>query len=98
MVGQARRPPVFGQSAKGNFESHRSPAVQLCPIPWTDVCLDAPLDGYSDKPGWINTTLNWEIGRRSHSGLQRALQVQVSTLEVFDAIVAYAKQIDLKVN
>ncbi len=65
-------------------------------IPWTDVGLDVPLNGYSDKLGWINTTLNWDLVADPAPDSNGRYKY-VSTLEAFDAIVAYAKQIGLKV-
>lgn len=65
-------------------------------IPWTDAGLDVPLDGYSDKLGWINTTLNWDLVA-DPTPASNGHYKYVSTLEAFDAIVAYAKQIGLKV-
>jgi aryl-phospho-beta-D-glucosidase BglC (GH1 family) len=65
-------------------------------IPWTDTGLDAPLDGYNDKLGWINTTLNWDLVADPAPD-SKVRYRYVPTLDAFDIIVAYAARIGLKV-
>ena len=65
-------------------------------IPWSDAGLNAPLDGYRDDLGWINTTLNWDLvadPKPDADGRYR----YITTLHLFENVVAYAGRIGLKV-
>ena len=65
-------------------------------IPWTDLGLNAPLNGYSDRLGWINTTLNPELLASDTPNAQGRYRY-VTTLVAFQRIVDYAGEIGLKV-
>lgn len=65
-------------------------------IPWIDLGLDTPLHGYSDRLGWINTTLNPEL-LASDTPRADGRYTYVTTLTAFRRIVDYAGEIGLKV-
>jgi endoglucanase len=65
-------------------------------IPWTDAGLNTPINGYDDKLGWIDTTLNRDLvadQAPDASGHYR----YVTALQLFEKVVGYAGQIGLKV-
>lgn len=65
-------------------------------IPWTDAGLDTPLDGYSDKLGWIHTQLNEDLVADTTPDA-RGRYRHVTLIQLLEKIVAYAGQIGLKV-
>jgi endoglucanase len=65
-------------------------------IPWSDAGLNAPLDGYTDKLGTINTTSNIDLVADPTPDAGGHYKY-VTTLRLFEKIVAYAGQIGLKV-
>jgi len=65
-------------------------------IPWIDIGLQAPLDGYTDRLGWINTSLNPELIADPEPDA-RGRYRYVTTLTAFERIVDYAGKIGLKV-
>lgn len=79
---------VLDSIADGGFNTVR--------IPWTDAGLNAPLNGYNDKLGWIHTTLNWDLVADPTPGADGRYKY-VTTLQLFEKVVAYAGQIGLKV-
>lgn len=65
-------------------------------IPWTDAGLDTPLDGYSDKLGWIHTQLNEDLVADTTPDA-RGHYRHVTLIQLLEKVVAYAGQIGLKV-
>jgi len=65
-------------------------------IPWTDAGIDAPLNGYDDKLGWIHTTLNEQLVASAMPDADGHYRY-VTTLQLFEKVVAYAGEIGLKV-
>lgn len=65
-------------------------------IPWTDAGLDTPLNGYNDKLGWIHTTLNQDLVADPTPDAQGHYRY-VTTMQLFEKVVAHAGQIGLKV-
>ena len=79
---------VLDSIADGGFNTVR--------IPWTDAGLNAPLNGYNDKLGWIHTTLNWDLVANPTPDTDGRYKY-VTTLQLFEKVVAYAGQIGLKI-
>ena len=79
---------VLDSIADGGFNTVR--------IPWTDAGLNAPLNGYNDKLGWIHTTLNWDLVANPTPDADGRYKY-VTTLQLFEKVVAYAGQIGLKI-
>jgi endoglucanase len=65
-------------------------------IPWADAGLNAPLNGYNDRLGWIHTTLNWDLVADPTPDANGHYRY-VTTLQLFEKVVAYAGQIGLKI-
>lgn len=65
-------------------------------IPWNDISLHTRLDGYTDRLGWINTTLNPEL-IADPTPDARGRYKYVTVLVAFQRIVDYAGEIGLKV-
>ena len=79
---------VLDSIAAGGFNTVR--------IPWSDTGLNAPLHGYEDRLGWIHTTLNQDLVADQTPGPD-GRYTYVTTLALFEKVVAYAGQIGLKV-
>lgn len=78
------------------LDSIRAAGFNTVRIPWNDAGLEAPLDGYRDELGWINTTLNPDLVA-DQTPDARGHYRYVTTLALFGKVVAYAGQIGLKV-
>jgi aryl-phospho-beta-D-glucosidase BglC (GH1 family) len=83
-------------SYKTVLESIVAAGFNAVRIPWTDIGLDAPLDGYTDRLGWINTSLNPELIAGPEPDAQGRYRY-VTTLTALERIVDYAGKIGLKV-
>jgi len=78
------------------LDSIRAAGFNTVCIPWTDAGLHTSLHGADDRLGWIHVQRNADL-LASDSPDAKGRWVFVTALEAFGKIVAYAREIGLKV-